>query len=536
MSKTPILQIPLLEAAQSQKHVTHNEALMALDVLTMPAVKDRHLAMPPGSPVEGDRYIVAASATGAWAAKDLQIAAFQDGVWIFYPANSGWEVWVEDETAFYVFDGSAWMPGPSGGGVTLTQLEDGTVTKVGVNAAADDTNKLSVNSDAVLFNHNGSDAQVKVNKNLSSDTGSHLFQTNFSGRAEFGLTGSDDFQIKVSSDGTNWTDAMSIDRGTGIVTFHQGTVGDNGGGNSLDSLARRNMALAWLQILNIGNLPATILIDGFADSFVDESGVDIGGSTNLIYDLGGELYNNFGHDDGNHVDSIETVADYTWVDRTWSLDNDRTISHIGVKAVTSGPVTLKIVHQDSTTQFDVVVSETFTHGGSGWEDFQLSSSYPVPSSGTYRLAVRSQTVSLRYANNILRSWKAGDVIGNDQSGFVADSANMPLLRATYLPIDMTLLSNSIVANAQPSKVEVVLQHEPIDSINMNTDCIVEVSRDGGVTWTMVLLEKSAELANVDILVGSQSFASLPPGTLMKYRVNTLNSKSQRIHGIALYWE
>ena len=50
-------------AAQAQKHVTHNEALRILDTLVQLAVLDRDLTAPPGSPAEGERWIV--KATGA---------------------------------------------------------------------------------------------------------------------------------------------------------------------------------------------------------------------------------------------------------------------------------------------------------------------------------------------------------------------------------------------------------------------------------------------------------------------------------------
>ncbi|CAN0437397.1 unnamed protein product, partial [Scytosiphon promiscuus] len=46
-----------------------------------------------------------------------------------------------------------------------------------------------------------------------------LFQTNYSGRAEFGLTGDDDFHMKVSPDGTTFYDGIVIDKDTGTVTF-----------------------------------------------------------------------------------------------------------------------------------------------------------------------------------------------------------------------------------------------------------------------------------------------------------------------------
>ena len=68
---------------------------------------------------------------------------------------------------------------------------------VGVNAIADVTNKLSVSSAASLFNHDGAGHQVKINKASAEQTGTVLFQTGYSGRAEFGLAGDDDFQVKV---------------------------------------------------------------------------------------------------------------------------------------------------------------------------------------------------------------------------------------------------------------------------------------------------------------------------------------------------
>ena len=75
MIDTPNLNLPYLLAAQSQKHVTHNEALRALDSLVQLSVLDRDLAAPPSAPAEGDRYIGAAGSRGAWAGKTANIGA-----------------------------------------------------------------------------------------------------------------------------------------------------------------------------------------------------------------------------------------------------------------------------------------------------------------------------------------------------------------------------------------------------------------------------------------------------------------------------
>ena len=62
---TTILSLPLILAAQAQKHVTHNEALAQLDLIVQLAVIDRTRTTPPALPAVGDRHIVAA---GAWSA------------------------------------------------------------------------------------------------------------------------------------------------------------------------------------------------------------------------------------------------------------------------------------------------------------------------------------------------------------------------------------------------------------------------------------------------------------------------------------
>src|SRR5581483_4788156 len=120
---TPNLALPELIAAQAQKHVTHNEALRALDVLVQLAVIDRDLAAPPGSPAEGQRWLIAASPTGAWAGHACHIAAWQDGAWEFYAPQTGWLAYVIDEGALIAWTGSAWVDALS----ALTSLNNMTL-------------------------------------------------------------------------------------------------------------------------------------------------------------------------------------------------------------------------------------------------------------------------------------------------------------------------------------------------------------------------------------------------------------------------
>lgn len=223
MDETPNLGLPYIMAAQSQKHVTHNEAIRALDAIVQLSVLDRDLSAPPGSPAEGARFIVAASPTGAWSGHAGSIAAWQDGAWMFYAPLEGWIAWVADEDVAVVWSGSAWTALTTGGGGG-----SGDFSTLGINTTADATNRLSVSAPATLLNHEGNGHQLKVNKAAASDTASLLYQTGFSGRAEMGLAGDDDFHFKVSADGSAWKEAIVISRATGAVKL------------PLTSLQRRN--------------------------------------------------------------------------------------------------------------------------------------------------------------------------------------------------------------------------------------------------------------------------------------------------------
>lgn len=216
MDATENLNLPYILPAQAQKHVTHNEAIKALDAILHLAVLSRTLSSPPASPAGGDRYIVPAGAGGAWTGQAKAVAAFQDDAWTFYPPRAGWLAYVLDENVMLAFKGGAWAPASFD--ITLPD-------RIGINATADATNRLVVASPASLFTNDGAGHQIKVNKASAGDTASLLFQTGWSGRAEMGLAGSDAFRVKVSANGSSFVDAMVADPATGRVSFPAGVVG-----------------------------------------------------------------------------------------------------------------------------------------------------------------------------------------------------------------------------------------------------------------------------------------------------------------------
>ncbi|MGE0188268.1 MAG: DUF2793 domain-containing protein [Steroidobacteraceae bacterium] len=85
--------------------------LKRLGAVVSLSVKDRDLATPPASPVNGDRYIIPAAATGVWAGKTNQIAARIAGVWEYHIPKVGWLCFIEDEAVLSAYKVTGWSPG-----------------------------------------------------------------------------------------------------------------------------------------------------------------------------------------------------------------------------------------------------------------------------------------------------------------------------------------------------------------------------------------------------------------------------------------
>lgn len=114
MTTTPNLLLPFIAQAQAQKEVTHNAGLTVLDALAQISVKSRATTAPPGSPADGDRYIVPSGATGAWAGQAGKVAAFQNLAWVFYAPRTGWLAFVEDERLVATYSDTAWQTRAAG--------------------------------------------------------------------------------------------------------------------------------------------------------------------------------------------------------------------------------------------------------------------------------------------------------------------------------------------------------------------------------------------------------------------------------------
>ncbi len=106
---TPNLNFSEWAAAQEQPWVPVNGALNIVDALLPKVIVSDALATPPASPAAGACYIVAATATGAWAGWEYSIAAYIGGVWVKIMPATGWKLYVQSSYSEVVYNGG-WSP------------------------------------------------------------------------------------------------------------------------------------------------------------------------------------------------------------------------------------------------------------------------------------------------------------------------------------------------------------------------------------------------------------------------------------------
>jgi len=259
------LSLPFLAPSQAQKHVTHNEALARLDLLVQLALEAVGANTPAPAPAPGQIWALGAAPTGAWAGQAGQLAAWDGVAWVFVAPQEGWVALDIAAGRLLRFDGAAWV-------APEIDLDD--IEGVGIGTASDPVNRLAVASDAVLLSHAGAGHQVKINKAAPGDTASLLFQTGWSGRAEMGTVGDDDFSIKVSDDGATFHQGVVVEAATGRVRFPNG-VYDATVSQRVPSYVPAPVSNLWLSLTSRGSTPRAYSIAAVSgDTLTVTSGAD----------------------------------------------------------------------------------------------------------------------------------------------------------------------------------------------------------------------------------------------------------------------
>ena len=118
-----------------------------------------------------------------------------------------------------------------------------------------------------------------------------------------------------------------------------------------------------------------------------------------------------------------------------------------------------------------------------------------------------------------------------------DTAIIKLI-AEDTAVDMTLIAVAYAAAAAPSTIDVMVLHDPIDSVTLNTDIQLSVSRDGGTTYTQGTLSNIGVFdlsGNINLLKASIDVSGQPSGTSIIWKIVTLNTTQQNVEGVAISW-
>ena len=165
---------------------------------------------------------------------------------------------------------------------------------VGVGTAPDPNNVLSAYGASALFNGAGN-FNLTINKGGSggvpADTASLIFEDGFSGRAQMGLNGSDNFSFKVSPNGSSWTTAITLDATTGVATLaNQRTAVADAAYSAL--VTDRLVAYTALTAPRVVTLPAASAFPpGQSLTVADESGACSATKTITISRAGSDAIN-----------------------------------------------------------------------------------------------------------------------------------------------------------------------------------------------------------------------------------------------------
>lgn len=265
-STTDKLALPFLQPGQALKTITHNEALQRLDTGLYLSCSNMAADALPESPEQGETLILSSSTAGDHAG---DIAVFQDDIWLWFTPKAGWSLWDAATNTLRIYDGQNWV-GPSSSALPAI------LPQLGLGTSANSNQRLAVASETSLFTHDGDSHRMTVNRAADMDTASLIFQTDYAGNAELGLTGTSGFSLRTSADGANWSDRLSTpDDYSGIRAPAFGSV----------RITIQNDTAAFIETPATGGILAVTVVSDGAYPTVSHSGLiayDSGQSPTLI--------------------------------------------------------------------------------------------------------------------------------------------------------------------------------------------------------------------------------------------------------------
>ena len=319
------------------------------------------------------------------------------------------------------------------------------------------------------------------------------------------------------------------------------------GGTSATDADRANIMLSTLRIQMVGGLSVQNMINGVVDEFEDESGVDAPVSNKRSH-TSASAYLRYSYSTYEALYAFDGNTGTHWFSNQSINSNSSGIDFLGVQLDAAYNITKARIY--NVSQAPATVKIQYSDDGSSWSDalatWSLSGSIgafiettwaSVGSHAYWRLMSSSATTADGLGNPAT-GWKCAELEFYELGGGGSLNADYDATGDFYSPstgTNMTLISTTTTAEAQPDEALLVVWEEDVDSITLNTDLMAYVSRDGGSTWTAGTLTAGSSLTTGRALVASVDLSVQPSGTGMAWKFVTANEKALKIHGVGLDW-
>lgn len=317
-----------------------------------------------------------------------------------------------------------------------------------------------------------------------------------------------------------------------------------------------NLPLTALHLLAHSGFSMAEVVNGWADTFEDESGVDTGSSTG-VYVTAENAYGNWAYDSdflspsatvtsniGTSTGSLSNLVDGSsgtyWqgnVAMSAGSPSGYWIKFDLGSGVTKRPAKIRILNVANSTRF-----QNWQLQGSNDDTFTTKETLYT---GTSTAVGNTQVWEEHVFEPSETAYRYFRIVG--LTGLVDDNqTNDPLysefeMMELTTTSDITLLSTAHTAESAPSTGRVTLVVDPQDTLTHGTDNRVRMSRDGGTTWVTGAIEVEATDISfpggntVDILTATFDFTGTPTGTEMKVEWSTLNNKAQLLRAWYPEW-
>jgi len=349
--------------------------------------------------------------------------------------------------------------------------------------------------------------------------------------------------LSTQNDGASETRTVSVDVGTSAGKI---PVLDGGGKlataiipsgiSSVDPTARDIAMMTSMIVWRNSSRASGPIPSGFLNTFQTD---ELATKTNATYDAMNKLYVNQTQATAG-PSALSGTASYsaaaTVIDRSFSIPNSSTVTYVGVHSSVVFSGKIKIALYVSAGVYNIVVSQSISHTGSGLEWFALTVPYVVPSSGVYNVGVYYNFTGTNVQTvNVSRATVTSDATGDGVSLTESSGSVLPVgVKYTGAALNMILVPAAITI-ATPKSVALNIEHIPLVTVTLNTDLIAEASIDGGTTWATGQLVK---LCDMDATAGSQLLSatidvSAQTGSSVKWRITTANTKAQSVRCVGI---